>query len=799
MRVPGQGTRSQSARCFAALLAMSLVAVLLGGATIATAPAAEAAVPGAAPANPTVPCTWNWNRWSRPGTFAFPYTDSSFDPTQAVFSQAASALGANGWYQASSAPNFTYSGLAEGVGPGEATTGPKDAEWTYGVGYYVLAPGTQQTISISDSGRQESHAFAFFDSSGNQFDRYPKMSAVSGGAHYIASEAEAKSNPAASGGIGRGKSWSAAVTITVPADGIVYIHYLNFDERIRTQFARISGACGPVAIGDESTGNIPGAPASIDVTANDSNVTKSTVSIVGSDPVSGSLTVEGEGTWSLASESGLITFTPEAGFTTDPSPIRYTIRGLGKVSRPAPVSVTYLPVFSKADDSLGNVTGEEVTIRVTDNDSNVNAQSVAIVGASPNGTLVDQGRGTWRVVNGTITFTPVDGFLGDPRSISYTVNDVGGNPLPAVPVRLSFSPKLENDESLDNLPGDIVTTNVLENDPSTDIDKQTIAIAGADPSGDLLVDFEGMWSIDERTNEIRFIPDAAFAGDPAPIMYTVRDTDGNTSPPAELVVDYLPVTRVDESLGHPAGSIVTIDVLENDPSNDLDPATVKIAHPSYDEATRTLSVPGEGIWSVDPTTGAITSTPQTGVLGEPAPIRYTVEDDDKNVSDPAELIIGFLPIPVAGDDESRDNRIGDSVTINVLENDTSPSDIDPTTVKIIGADPESGVLKLSQEGSWTVDPETGAITFKPRNRFDENPSPIRYVATDYLGVETAPATVTVTYRGVIPEALAFVEPPPIDWTSTFLWGLLAMVLFGASLFLARRPRLARTDLRPRHA
>nr|WP_265090128.1 hypothetical protein [Psychrobacter fjordensis] len=38
-------------------------------------------------------------------------------------------------------------------------------------------------------------------------------------------------------------------------------------------------------------------------------------------------------------------------------------------------------------------------------------------------------------------------------------------------------------------------------------------------------------------------------------------------------------------------------------------------------------VAGEGTWSVDGTTGAITFTPEAGFTGDPTPISYTVDDN----------------------------------------------------------------------------------------------------------------------------------------------------------------------------
>ena len=53
-------------------------------------------------------------------------------------------------------------------------------------------------------------------------------------------------------------------------------------------------------------------------------------------------TVPGEGVWSYADGTGVLTFTPLASFTGDPSPVRYTVEDAdGDVSNIATVSIDY--------------------------------------------------------------------------------------------------------------------------------------------------------------------------------------------------------------------------------------------------------------------------------------------------------------------------------------------------------------------------------------------------------------------------------------------------------------------------
>ncbi|PSS43140.1 hypothetical protein C6401_13935 [Arthrobacter woluwensis] len=111
----------------------------------------------------------------------------------------------------------------------------------------------------------------------------------------------------------------------------------------------------------------------------------------------------------------------------------------------------------------------------------------------------------------------------------------------------------------------------------------------------------------------------------------------------------------------------------------------------------------------------------------------------------AKVTVTYLP--EATDDESLNNKQGTTVTVPTLKNDKG--DLDPSTVKIKGKDGNPvDSLVVPGEGTWTVDPKTGDITFAPEKGFTGNPTPIDYTVKDRRGNLTG-AKVTVTY---LPEA-----------------------------------------------
>lgn len=85
-----------------------------------------------------------------------------------------------------------------------------------------------------------------------------------------------------------------------------------------------------------------GTTVSINVLDNDKDyqkdMDKSSINFVGG---SSSLSVKGEGTW-RANSDGIVTFRPNASFTSDPSPVQYTVKDAeGSESKPATITIDY--------------------------------------------------------------------------------------------------------------------------------------------------------------------------------------------------------------------------------------------------------------------------------------------------------------------------------------------------------------------------------------------------------------------------------------------------------------------------
>jgi len=224
------------------------------------------------------------------------------------------------------------------------------------------------------------------------------------------------------------------------------------------------------------------------------------------------------------------------------------------------------------DDHLEAMIGEPVAIDILENDQNDTDPSTVnlipesieeiegVVGEDTDDDgdidlIVVPGEGTWSVdENGTLTFTPEEGYIGDPMPIEYTVEDHIGNPSDPATVTLNYPPMANDDEIADVAEGALVTFVPQENDlnTSTPLDPTSISLVPPaeaidivyDAEGDVIgfmIPGEGTWQVDEETGVVTFDPDPLLEGDPRPIGYTIREINGDVSNEAMLIVSYIRV------------------------------------------------------------------------------------------------------------------------------------------------------------------------------------------------------------------------------------------------------------------
>ncbi|EHK2874424.1 tandem-95 repeat protein, partial [Vibrio parahaemolyticus] len=261
------------------------------------------------------------------------------------------------------------------------------------------------------------------------------------------------------------------------------------------------------------------------------------------------------------------------------------------------------------------ITTEELLSNVDDEDKDTLSVENLIIDKG-NGTLVDNGDGTW-------TFTPQ---IDDDTEVSFTFDIIddkdqvvsGSANLDILPI--NDAPNAENDV-ITTEEDTAVTIDVLVND--SDVEGDALSIQSASVPSE-------QGSVDIVDGKLVFTPAENFNGE-ATITYIV--TDGDLTDEAKVTVTVTPVNdspvAVDDTTSIQEDTAVTIDVLPNDSDMDGDKLSIESA-----------SVPKEQ-GTVEVVDGKLVFTPAENFNGD-AEITYTVTDGQ--LTDEAKVTVTVNPV-----------------------------------------------------------------------------------------------------------------------------------------------------------
>ncbi|MBE3760865.1 tandem-95 repeat protein [Vibrio parahaemolyticus] len=261
------------------------------------------------------------------------------------------------------------------------------------------------------------------------------------------------------------------------------------------------------------------------------------------------------------------------------------------------------------------ITTEELLSNVDDEDKDTLSVENLIIDKG-NGTLVDNGDGTW-------TFTPQ---IDDDTEVSFTFDIIddedlvvsGSANLDILPI--NDAPNAENDV-ITTEEDTAVTIDVLVND--SDVEGDVLSIQSASVPSE-------QGSVDIVDGKLVFTPAENFNGE-ATITYIV--TDGDLTDEANVTVTVTPVNdspvAVDDTVSTQEDTVVTIDVLPNDSDVDGDKLSIQSA-----------SVPKEQ-GTVEVVDGKLVFTPAENFNGD-AEITYTVTDGE--LTDEAKVTVTVNPV-----------------------------------------------------------------------------------------------------------------------------------------------------------
>ena len=191
----------------------------------------------------------------------------------------------------------------------------------------------------------------------------------------------------------------------------------------------------------------------------------------------------------------------------------------------------------------------------------------------------------------------------------------------------------------------------------------------------------------------------------------------------------------------------------------------------------TLDVPNVGSYAINPTTGEVTFTPAVGFIGAAPAITYEVTDGFNQTSQSTYIPSVTAPPPpsVPSVTTPGGNNSQQSTTISVPPSG-SVRFIGPNNTRVT-------TLNIPGQGTFTIDPSTGVVTFSPEPGFSGTPSPV-----DYELIDAYQQTATGTYTpGPVPTTVPNLPATGIDYRGMTTNALISLGL-GSIIIVARRRR-----------
>ncbi len=461
----------------------------------------------------------------------------------------------------------------------------------------------------------------------------------------------------------------------------------------------------------------------------------------GQTATSGPITVVG-GSYSIDSTTGLITFTPNAGFVGTAGSVTYRVTDIyGSSSSATYVATVTAPAGPNANALSSTAvagTAQSQTVLVPAggtvtllNSSNQPVTTITVSGGTYN---LDS-------VTGVITFTPSAGFAGTPPVVNYRVTDAYSQSAIASYAPVVTYPPAPTQNALTSAGVGTAVQSVTATIPSGG--NVTLLDSSNNPVNTLNV-AGGTYVLNPSTGVITFSPSAGFTGTPPVAAIRVTDAYGQIatssytpSVNATLPAAPAPTAKTSSATGSamqstsitvPAGGSVTLLNAMNQP-------------------VTSLAVAG-GLYTVDSSTGLISFAPNSSFIGSAPPATFRVTDAfgqmgsatyTPTVNLPAAPVLGALASSgYAGASQSVTASVPVDGSITLLDASNNPV----TSVTVVG-------------GTYVLDPATGEITFTPAPGFVGTAPAVPVRVTDAYGQSaTSQYAATVLAKPVAPTAPA---------------------------------------------
>ena len=479
------------------------------------------------------------------------------------------------------------------------------------------------------------------------------------------------------------------------------------------------------------------------------------------------------GTYTVDKDTGLVTFTPtDKSYSGDVVPVKVQAADTNGTT----VETTYTPKITPVVPTSEDATSTDIQGQTqsgkptfTEGDSNVpiDEDTPATFEDGATTKTVD-GVGTYTVApDGTVTFVPEKSFTGTATGVTVKRVDKNGTEITAkyIPTVTPVTPTATPTESTDiqgaTQTGKPVFTEGDSRVPMND----DVPATFDDGSTTKTVDGVGTYTV-AADGTVTFVPEKSFVGT-APAVTVVREDKNGTKASATYTPTVTPVTptaedttSTDKQGQTQTGTPTFTPGNPNVPMDDDTPAT-------FEDGSTTKNIPGEGTYTVAPD-GTVTFVPEKSFTGE-APAVTVVREDMNGTKASATYTPTVTPVnPTATPAESTGPQgLVQTGTVTFTEGDeVAPIDKDTITLLDESGQPAASVEAKSPAGdvigTYTVDKDTGVVTFTPTDKsYSGDVVPVKVQAADTNGT-----TVETTYTPKITP----VVPTSEDATSTDIQG-----------------------------
>jgi CshA-type fibril repeat protein len=376
----------------------------------------------------------------------------------------------------------------------------------------------------------------------------------------------------------------------------------------------------------------------------------------------GVVTVSGEGTYTLNQSTGVVTFVADVNATQgNKTAVTYQIVDqFGQTATSTLTPVVPAPPVAVNDTSSGEFdTNQMITLLTNDSATSpatLVASSVRLCATTSTAnasctltslTVADEGTYTVNTTTGVVTFDPLPTFTGTASPVKYVVQDTTGQIAGATvtpTVSLPDEPTAANDTSSGDFDTNQTIT-LLTNDSAgsgASLVASTVRLCATTSTPkasctltSLTVADEGTYTVNTTTGVVTFDPLPTFTGTASPVKYVVADNFGQktsaTITPTVSLPD--PPTAANNTSSGDFDTNQTIRPVTNDSAGSgasLVASSVRLcATTSTANAVcrlTSLTVPGEGTYTVNTTTGVVTFDPLPTFTGTASPVKYVVAD-----------------------------------------------------------------------------------------------------------------------------------------------------------------------------